>query len=250
MARGAAVRIGVFGGTFDPIHLGHLVAAQEVLYALRLDRVLFVPAGEPPHKQPGGASPTAHRVRMVELAIRGNPRFELSLVDVSRPGRSYTVDTLRILRADMGPEAELFFIIGMDSLAELATWKDPATLISLCRLAVVDRPPYKRVMPSDLEGRLPGISRLVDIVDMPGIDVSATELRRRVAVGAPIKYLVPEAVERYIAENGLYQGARSSQGGVARDPDRQCSYPPPSGDSPRQEGTEHHGSQRKAVDRE
>ncbi|MHB0870446.1 MAG: nicotinate-nucleotide adenylyltransferase [Chloroflexota bacterium] len=199
------MRIGVLGGTFDPIHLGHLVAAQEVLYALRLDRVLFVPAGEPPHKQPGDALAATHRVRMVEMAIASNPGFQLSLVDVNRPGRSYTVDSLRILRGELGPEAELFFVVGMDSLAELTTWRDPAGLISLSRLAVVNRPPYPAVKLKDLEGQLPGISQRIDVVEMPGIDISASDLRRRVAAGAPIKYQVPKAVELYILENGLYR---------------------------------------------
>ncbi|MHB1162177.1 MAG: nicotinate-nucleotide adenylyltransferase [Chloroflexota bacterium] len=199
------MRIGVLGGTFDPIHLGHLVAAQEVLYALRLDRVLFVPAGEPPHKQSGCALAATHRVRMVEMAIASNPGFQLSLVDVNRPGRSYTVDSLRILRGELGPEAELFFVVGMDSLAELTTWRDPAGLISLSRLAVVNRPPYPAVKLKDLEGQLPGISQRIDVVEMPGIDISASDLRRRVAAGAPIKYQVPKAVELYILENGLYR---------------------------------------------
>ncbi len=199
------MRVGILGGTFDPIHLGHLVAAQEVLYDLQLDRVLFVPAGEPPHKQPGGASPATHRARMVELAIASNPGFGLSLVDVKRPGKSYTVDTLRILQEELGPSAQLFFIVGMDSLAELPTWKDPAQLISLCRLVVVNRPPYPPVDVSLLEETVPGISSRVDTVNMPGIAIAASDLRRRVARGAPIKYQVPEPVEQYILENGLYR---------------------------------------------
>lgn len=199
------MRIGVMGGTFDPIHMGHLVAAEEAMWALRLDKVLFVPTGEPPHKQPGGSSAAADRVRMVELAIASNPHFQLSLVDVNRPGKSYTVDTMRILRADLGAGAELFFIIGMDSLSELSTWKDPAGLITQSRLAVVNRPPYPEANLVRLEAQLPGISGRVDMVEMPGIDLSASDLRQRVTTGRPIKYLVPEAVEQYILERGLYR---------------------------------------------
>lgn len=199
------MRIGVIGGTFDPIHLGHLVASEEVMWALRLEKVLFVPAGEPPHKVHGGSSSVLDRVRMVELAIASNPHFELSLVDVKRPGKSYTVDTLSILREQLGARAEIFFILGMDSLSELTTWKDPAGVIAQCRLAVVNRPPYPPADLQGLEGRLPGISRRVDIVDMPGIDLSASGLRHRVAAGRPIKYLVPESVEQHILERGLYR---------------------------------------------
>ena len=193
------------GGTFDPIHVGHLVAAEEARWALRLDKVLFVPAGEPPHKIPGGSSPAAHRVRMVEMAIASNPHFAVSLVDVNRGGKSYTVDTLKILREQVGAGVDLFFIVGMDSLAELTNWKDPAGVIAQCRLAVVNRPPYPQADLSSMEKELPGISRRVEMVNMPGIDISASELRRRVAAGRPIRYQVPDPVEQYIREKGLYR---------------------------------------------
>ena len=197
--------VGVLGGTFDPIHVGHLVAAEQARWALGLEKVLFVPAGEPPHKVVGGSSPAADRVRMVELAIASNPHFELSLVDVNRPGRSYTVDTLRLLRERLGTGTELFFIIGMDSLAEFTGWRDPAGVITQCRLAVVNRPPYPEPDLLGMEKKLPGISRRVEIVNMPGIALSSSDLRRMVAEGAPIRYLVPDLVERYIADRGLYR---------------------------------------------
>ncbi len=199
------MRVGVLGGTFDPIHIGHLVAGEEVRYALSLEKVLFVPAGEPPHKEARLVSPAVHRVRMVELSIASNPYFELSLVDVNRPGKSYTVDTLEILRRELGPSAELFFILGMDSLAGLSTWKEPARLISLCRLAVVNRPPYPRVDLASLERKLPGISKRVDMVKMAGIYIASSDLQARVAMGLPIKYQVLEPVEEYIREVGLYR---------------------------------------------
>ena len=199
------MRIGVLGGTFDPIHVGHLVAAEQVAWALALDRVLFVPAGTPPHKAGGAAAGAVDRVRMVELAIAGNPLFELSLVDVNRPGRSYTVDTLRVLRMELGESTELHFIVGMDSLGDLAGWKDPVGLIAQCRLAVVNRPPYPEPNLARMEEQVPGISERVDMVNMPGIALSSSDLRRMVASGAPIRYLVPDAVEQYIIDRGLYR---------------------------------------------
>lgn len=199
------MRIGVMGGTFDPIHIGHLVAAEEARCALRLEKVLFVPAGEPAHKEPGDVSLALHRVRMVGLAVATNSFFELSTVDVARPGKSYTVDTVTRLRRQMGEEADLFFIVGMDSLGELTTWKEPDKLVSLCRLAVVNRPPYRLMDLAILEQQIPGISDRVDLVKMPGIDISASDLRLRVATGLPVKYLVPEPVEQYIKEKGLYR---------------------------------------------
>ena len=204
------MRIGVMGGTFDPIHLGHLVAAQEVLWRLSLERVIFVPAGDPPHKGGREISPAADRVRMVQLAIGSNPAFELSLVDVERGGKSYTVDTIEILRGRLGAEAQLYFIVGMDSLSELSTWRDPLKLLSLCRLVAVSRPPHRDVDPSTLEAELPGISSRVDLVRTPGIEIASSDLQRRVAVGQPIKYQVPEAVEDYIYSHGLYSRERPS----------------------------------------
>lgn len=200
-----AVRVGVFGGTFDPIHYGHLIAAQEVLWALNLERVLFAPAGLPPHKRQVVISPIEQRIAMVELAIGGNPAFGLSRVDADRPGPAYSVDTARLLHRQLGPAVELSFIIGLDSLNEILSWREPQRLISLVNLAVVNRPGYAVPDLADLERMLPGASRRVQFVDMPGIGISASELRRRVAIGQPIKYQVPEAVEDYIYDHGLYR---------------------------------------------
>jgi nicotinate-nucleotide adenylyltransferase len=199
------VKIGVMGGTFDPIHIGHLIAAEEVRCVLRLDKVLFAPAGTPPHKNPAAVTPAFHRERMVELAIASNSSFELSRVDLERPGRSYTVETLRELKRQLGPAADIFFIVGMDSLAELATWHDPVGVLSICRLAVVNRPPYVEVDLAALEADLPGISKQVDMVRMPGIYVASSDLQARVARGLSIKYQVPEPVEQYIHDHELYQ---------------------------------------------
>lgn len=205
MGEGKGVKIGVLGGTFDPIHIGHLIAAEEARWSLHLQKVLFVPAGEPPHKKLRGVSPVVHRVRMVELSIASNPFFELSLVDVRRKGKSYTVETLEILKKELGPSAELYFIIGMDSLSELLTWREPRRLITLARLAVVNRPPYQAVDLPSLEEKLPGISMRVEMVSTPGIYVASSDLQARVAQGRPIKYQVLQTVEDYIRETGLYR---------------------------------------------
>jgi len=198
------MRIGVFGGTFDPIHHGHLVAAEEVWSELQLDRVLFVPAGTPPHKRDKAVTPVHHRLAMVELAIASNPHFALSRLDVDRPGPSYTVDTITLLRAELGPEVEIFFIMGMDSLAEITTWHEPQRLARLCRLAVVDRPWYQVDMVA-LEAAIPGIVDRVILVHIPSLAIASSDLQQRVREGRPIKYQVPAAVEEYIYAHGLYK---------------------------------------------
>lgn len=197
------------GGTFDPVHCGHLVAAQEVCYQLGLARVVFVPAGQPPHKQDQVITPVHHRLAMVELAIASNPSFAVSRVDVDRPGPSYTVDTLGLLRQEWGPEAEIYFIMGLDSLADLLSWHRPEWLIQLCYLAVVDRPRYHVDMGA-LEAALPGIVQRIRFVRIPGMNISSTDLQRRVREGWPIKYQVPPAVEEYIYKHGLYRGEGAS----------------------------------------
>ncbi len=201
---GAVQRLGIFGGTFDPIHHGHLVAAQEVHHQLALDRVLFLPAGSPPHKPNGPILPIHHRLRMVELAIAGKPCFAISQVDVDRPGLSYTVDSLRLLRAEWGPEPTFFFIAGADSLADIVTWYQPQRLIELCELAVVERPGSEVDLPR-LEKHLPGLAERIHWVQMPHLEISASDLRARVREGRPISYLVPAAVETYIQEEQLYR---------------------------------------------
>ena len=197
-------RIGVMGGTFDPIHYGHLVAAQEVCYELDLVRVVFVPTGQPPHKRDQVITPSPHRLAMVELATFSNPSFAASRVDVDRPGPSYTVDTMRLLRQEWGSEAEIYFIMGLDSLADLLSWHRPEQLIQLCYLAVVDRPRYHVDMEA-LEAALPGISQRMRIVHIPGMNISSTDLQHRVREGRPIRYQVPLVVEEYIYTHGLYR---------------------------------------------
>lgn len=197
------MRLGVFGGTFDPVHYGHLVAAEEVRYRLRLDKVLFVPAGMPPHKLDHDITPTRHRVAMLELAIASNPGFALSRVDIDRHGPCYTVDTLALLHEEYGPGTELFFLMGMDSLADLLTWKEPERLIRLAWLVVVGRPGFQADV-NELNRVLPGAAERICIVDTPLMEVSSSDIRQRVQQGAPIRYQVPEAVEAYIRAHRLY----------------------------------------------
>jgi len=199
------MRVGVLGGTFDPIHNGHLVAAEEVRAQLRLDRVVFVPAGLPPHKLTDDVSSVDHRLAMVKLAVAGNPYFTVSHVDIDRFGPCYTVDTIELLRDEWGFEVELYFIMGSDSLADILTWHRPGRLIRLCRLAVMERPGY-RVDMQELERMLPGIASRIHLINSPQLDISSTDIQRRVREGLPIKYQVPEAVEDYIYEHELYAG--------------------------------------------
>jgi len=201
-------RVGLLGGTFDPIHYGHLVIAEEVRTTLQLSEMVFMPAGQPPHKPGRIVTEAHHRLAMLKLAIASNPHFTISLVDVDRQGPSYTVETLRLLHQQWGEQKAIYFVIGGDSLEYLLTWHDPAGILELLTaLVAVQRPGYEET--SDyrdvLEERLPGIKQRLVIVQAPQLDISATDLRRRVAEGRPIKYQTPEAVERYIAQHGLYR---------------------------------------------
>src|SRR5581483_6275183 len=206
-------RIGIVGGTFDPVHYAHLAIAEEVYCALHLTRVLFVAAGQPPHKLGEQITPVEHRVAMLELAIHANPHFALSLVDVERAGPSYTVDTLRLLRREWRPGAELYFVVGGDSLKDLPTWYDPAGVIAQATIVALVRPGYADVSTEreKLAARLPGIEQRLIAVEGPRMDISSTELRRRVAVGRPIKYQLPEEVEAYIRRHRLYQKIEERQ---------------------------------------
>ena len=196
-------RLGILGGTFDPVHHGHLVAAEEARYQLGLDRVLFVPAGAPPHKGGRAISPERHRMRMLEMAIADQPHFGISRVDMERSGPCYTVDTLRLLRAELGPESTFFFIEGADSLADIPTWHQPQQLLKLTELAVVGRLGVEIDL-EELEQHLPGLLEHVHWVQMPYLEISSSDLRARVKEGRPISYLVPAAVESYIVEQQLY----------------------------------------------
>ncbi len=207
--------VGLLGGTFDPIHSGHLVIAEEVRATLGLERMVFIPAGEPPHKPGRKITPAHHRLAMVELAIASNPCFALSHVELDRPGPSYLVDTLRLLREQWGTNVALSFVIGWDSLEELHTWHDPLGILAqLTHLVAVGRPGYtdEKAYHTLLEQRLPGIMQRLLVVPVPQLEISSTDLRRRVAEGRPIKYQTPELVERYIIEHKLYHNSIETKG--------------------------------------
>lgn len=194
-------RLGLLGGTFDPPHYGHLVAAQEVAWRLGLDRVLFLPAHQNPLKRDAPSSSAEDRCEMVRLAIADNPELELSRVDLDRPPPSYTVDLLTILHS---AATELYFIVGADILPELPRWRAPEEILRLARVAVVNRPGAREPDLAPLERLQPGASTRVDVVPIPGVDIAARDLRERIRRGQPIRYLTPPAVERYIREHGLY----------------------------------------------
>jgi nicotinate-nucleotide adenylyltransferase len=199
------VTIGVFGGTFDPPHLGHLAAAQEACVVAGLERVLFVPAGRNPLKLEDPISPIEHRLAMTELAARDNPAFAVSTADAEPGGPSYTVDLLERLAAEPRPERQMAFIVGMDVLHELHRWHNPRRLLELARLVVISRPGSRTLAGGELEARLPGVTDRITLVWTSGVAISSRELRARVAAGHPIRYLVPDAVAAYIAEHGLYR---------------------------------------------
>ena len=198
------MNIGVLGGTFDPIHNGHIIVAEEVKARLNLAEVLFVPAGQPWLKQGTSVSPAEHRVEMVRLAISERPYFKLTTIEVDRSGPTYTVDTIAGLKTGLGAEDELFFILGWDSLAQLPRWKEPSRLIKMCRLVAVTRPGYQLPDLKLLEVIIPGLSSRLILLDRPEIDISAVEIRKRVAQGLSIRHLVPGPVDEYIKEHKLY----------------------------------------------
>jgi nicotinate-nucleotide adenylyltransferase len=197
-------RVGLLGGTFDPIHYGHLLLAEEARHAVGLDRVLFTPAGAPPHKLAMPHTPAEHRLRMLELALQDNPIFGVSRVDVDRAGPHYSVDMVRLMQAELGPDVEIFFLMGMDSLANILTWHEPARLLELCRLIVACRPGVEADMPR-ICAALPQVEERVLCIAMPLIEISGGELRRRRAAGLSILYQTPEAVRLYIEAHRLYE---------------------------------------------
>lgn len=198
------MKLGILGGTFDPIHLGHLLIAEVTRESLGLAKVLFTPAGDPPHKQGVEKTPAIHRRRMVELAIADNPSFELCPIDLERPGPHYAVDTARLIcgRYQLAAD-DCFFIIGSDSLADLPAWRQPAQLIEVCRLAVVHRPGYQADL-SGLAQIIPGLQQRLDWVEIPTVDFSSSTIRRRVAEGQSVRYQLPNRVREYINEHKLY----------------------------------------------
>ena len=198
-----ATRTGIFGGTFDPIHIGHLIAATELRHALDLDRVIFIPTGSPPHKGNVTVAPAADRLAMLRLAIGGITEFDVSTIEVDRAGPSYTLDTLLSLRiAD--PNADLLLLMGEDSLRDLTTWRQPEGILALAEIGVATRPGVN-VNLATLAKTLPATRDRVAIVPIPDIGISSRDIRRRVSKGEPIRFQVPAPVEDHIRRRGLYR---------------------------------------------
>jgi nicotinate-nucleotide adenylyltransferase len=195
---GRVQRLGVMGGTFDPIHHGHLVAASEVGHFFGLDEVVFVPTGQPWQKEDRKVSASEDRYLMTVIATAANPRFSVSRIDIDRGGPTYTIDTLRDLRAEHGDEAELFFITGADALARMMSWQDVTELFALAHFVACTRPGHRLTgdgLPKDK----------ISLIEIPALAISSTACRARVAAGEPIWYLVPDGVVQYIAKRGLYR---------------------------------------------
>ena len=198
------MKIGVLGGTFDPVHIGHLMMAEEARASLNLAEILLVPAGQPLLKLDYPVTPAEHRLQMLRLAIAGRPHFKVSTVEIERPGPSYTVGTIAELRVQYGSEDEIFFILGWDSFAQLPGWREPSRLIKMCYLVAVPRPGFQRPDLKALEDLIPGISERVLLMDKPQIDISASAIRVLAAQGLPLRHLVPDPVEEYIRQHKLY----------------------------------------------
>lgn len=197
------MKLGIFGGTFNPPHVGHLILAETAADALGLDRVYFVPAADPPHKIGLPRASVQDRLKMVELSIVDNDRFELSRVDVDRPGPHYTVDMVQIFQKTY-PEAELYFLMGSDSLRDLLTWDRPQKLVELCKLVVMSRPVVQPDMDL-LYAEIPLLHEKLISISSPEIEISSTNLVARVRNGQSIRYRVQESVREYIIEHALYQ---------------------------------------------
>jgi len=191
-------RLGVMGGTFDPIHHGHLVAGSEVASLFELDEVVFVPTGTPWQKAESEVTPAEDRYLMTVIATASNPRFTVSRTDLDRSGPTYTIDTLRDLRAQRGPDVELYFITGADALSNILTWRDVDELFELAHFVGCTRPGHRLADPGLPDGR-------VSLVEVPALAISSTDCRDRVRRGEPIWYLVPDGIVQYINKRGLYQ---------------------------------------------
>ncbi|MDP2936254.1 MAG: nicotinate-nucleotide adenylyltransferase [Dehalococcoidia bacterium] len=198
------MKIGLLGGTFDPIHIGHLIVAEEVRVQLGLDKVLFIPARQSPLKQDRLSSPVEDRLAMVEMAVASNPFFEVSRIELERDSPSYTIETVRFLLKRSGPGTSIYFLVGLDQAMALPNWKDPLPLMEICRLVFLSRPGWPPLDFESLDRHIPRARERILSIEVPAIGISSTEIRKRVSRGVSIKYLVPEAVEEYIMSHGLY----------------------------------------------
>ena len=199
------MRIGILGGTFDPVHIAHLIIAEEARTHVPMQKVVFVPTGQPWLKSDGQITAGSLRLEMVRLAVADNPAFDSSAIEIDRPGLTYSVDTLEELVEQWGPDVEINFIIGVDSLLSLPRWKDPERFLDLCTLTAITRPGYSSDALEEVKRRFPALERKLGLIEGPLIDISGTEIRRRVALGLSVKYLVPPKVESFITEQGLYK---------------------------------------------
>lgn len=199
-------KIGIMGGTFDPIHYGHLVTAEAAREKFCLDKVIFVPSGNPPHKKNKEISPGIDRVNMTVLATANNPFFEVSDIELKRDGYTYTVDTLKEFIKIYGENTRFYFITGADAVMEILTWKDVSTILKLCRIVSAYRPGSDINKFRSMVDELERVHRSnIHLIEVPALAISSTEIRERVKSGITIKYLLPEKVERYILEKGLYK---------------------------------------------
>ena len=201
-------RIGLYGGSFNPIHNGHLIVARHLAEALKLDRVILLPTATPPHKQPDETADARHLGEMIRLAVEGDPLFEYSDYDLTRPGPTFTIDTVEHFRGRIGPAGELYWLIGADSLAELITWKSVDELVTRCNVATARRPGAGVSDWASLTAKIgaPAVDAIREhMVETPLIDISSTDIRNRIRSRLSIRYLLPDAVRAYIEGNGLYR---------------------------------------------
>ena len=198
------MNVGVLGGTFDPVHNGHLILADVAEEHLNLDEILFIPAGQPWLKIERIITPAQHRLQMLRLALDDRPQFRISEMEIERHGPTYTIDTIKELKDGLNADDELFFILGQDSLMQVPQWHDAPSLIQLCYLAAAPRPGVKKPDLKALEAEIPGIKQRVMLMKEPKVDITATDIRERVAKGLSVRHLVPEPVNRYIKEQKLY----------------------------------------------
>lgn len=197
-------RVGIFGGSFNPLHQGHLIVAEFAAETIGLERVLFAPVVHPPHRDGKLLMAIEHRLAMIETAINDNDRFQLTLVDVERPGPHYSVDTVQIIQ-DQYPGSQLYFVMGGDSFKSFPSWHAPDEIVEYCRLAVMRRPSSKPVQPSMHQAAMPNLHERVDMIEAPPIGISATRVREQLGIGKSVRYLVPDRVLTYIHANNLYQ---------------------------------------------
>jgi nicotinate-nucleotide adenylyltransferase len=217
--------VGIMGGTFDPIHYGHLVIAEAARAKFQMEEIVFVPSGTPPHKRGRNITHFEHRFQMTKLAIQDNAHFCVSRLEIDRPGPSYAVDTIRALRDLFSPNTRLYFITGADAILEILSWKDVGALIGMCQLVAATRPGYSLDGLKDIVNRIQSEHKRefnVHTMEVPALMISSTDIRKRVESGMPIKYLLPDSVEKYIYDHKLYRfehvlSVQAKSGGCAAD---------------------------------